>query len=82
MAASATFIALTVSVAKSEIAMATGGLYLAGAVGMVVGVAASSAIQLSSVQNLLAEQLHGPDAAAVSLGFNALLFGLLVELHH
>lgn len=66
MTSSAAFIALTSSVAKSEIAMATGGMYLCSAVGTVVGIAASSAIQLSTLQNLLSSSLHGPDAAAVS----------------
>ncbi|KAG0645632.1 Vacuolar membrane amino acid uptake transporter fnx2 [Hyphodiscus hymeniophilus] len=65
MAGSATFIALTVSVDKSEIAVATGGMYLMSAVGMVVGVAASSAMQLSTLKNALAGSLHGPDAAEV-----------------
>jgi hypothetical protein len=66
MAGSATFIALTCSVTKGEIAMATGGMYLASAVGMVVGIAACSAAQLSSLQNLLTESLTDPDAASVS----------------
>jgi MFS family permease len=66
MTSSAAFIALTSSVAKSEIAMSTGGMYLFGSVGMVVGVAASSAIQLSALKVLLVARLHGPNAAAVS----------------
>ena len=69
MAGSATFIALTVSVSKPEMAMATGGMYLASAVGVVVGIATSSAIQLSSLQTLLVGSLHGPDAARASHHF-------------
>ena len=67
MAGSATFIALTVSMPKDEIAMATGPMYLASAVGMVVGIAAISATQLSSLKILLVQSLQGWNAAAVSI---------------
>lgn len=69
MTISAAFIALTAAVSKTDIAIATGGLYLCSAVGQVVGVAVSSAIQLSSLKTLLVERLHGYDAAAVSISF-------------
>lgn len=69
MAASATFIALTSSVLHGEIAMATGGMYLASAMGMVVGIAASSAVQMGSLRNLLVSRLSGPAAAEVRILF-------------
>jgi MFS family permease len=66
MAYAATFIALTSSVKKEEIALVTGGMYLASAVGMVVGIAVSSAVQLNSLQALLLASLHGPESSKVS----------------
>ena len=65
MAAAATFIALTSSVGKEEIAVATGGMYLASSVGMVVGIAVSSSIQMNSLIMLLVASIHGPEAAKV-----------------
>lgn len=65
MAAAATFIALTSSVGKEEIAVATGGMYLASSVGMVVGIAVSSSIQMNSLMALLVASIHGPEAAKV-----------------
>lgn len=69
MAAAATFIALTSSVEKAEVAMATGGMYLASAIGMVVGIAVSSSVQLNSLRALLVESIHGPEAAEVRFKF-------------
>ena len=79
MAAAATFIALTTSVEKAEIPMATGGMYLASAVGMVVGIAVSSSIELNSLRALLVASLHGPDSAKVGIQVAYVLniFGLL-----
>jgi MFS family permease len=65
MTMSATFIALTSSVEKKDIAMVTGGMYLASAVGMVVGVAVGSSLQMSSLRVLLAEKVTGPEASKI-----------------
>lgn len=69
VAAAATFIALTSSVEKEEIAMATGGMYLASAVGMVVGIAISSSVQLNSLKGLLVASIHGPGASEVRASY-------------
>ena len=66
MAGSATFIAVTSGVEKKEIAMATSGMYLANAVGMVVGIAVSSAVQLESLGDLLRARLNGTESAKVA----------------
>lgn len=59
LAFSATFIALQASVKREEIAISTGGLYTASAVGMVVGIAASSTAQLGTLRAALQESLGG-----------------------
>jgi hypothetical protein len=53
IAFSVTFIALQCSVKREEIAISTGGLYTASAIGMVIGIAASSTVQLGSLRVLL-----------------------------
>lgn len=68
IAFSATFIGLTSAVAKSEMAVATSGLYLSSGVGVVVGVAGASAVQIGSLRGLLVEGLRSvPGASEVSL---------------
>lgn len=59
LAFSATFIALQASVKREEIAISTGGLYTASAVGMVVGIAASSTAQLGTLRAALQQSLGG-----------------------
>lgn len=59
MAASATFIALTSSLQHADVAMATGGMYLATTVGSVVGIAVSSSVQVSALKALLVQALEG-----------------------
>jgi len=54
---SATFMAVTSSVKTTEMAIATSGIYLASAIGMLVGIAASSAVQLGSLRVLLESSL-------------------------
>jgi MFS family permease len=66
VAGSATFIAVTSGVEKGEIAMATGGMYLASAIGMVVGIAVSSAVQLGSLRDLLGTKLNSSESAKVA----------------
>jgi MFS family permease len=63
LAYSATFIALQSSVKKEEIAISTGGLYTASAIGMVLGIAASSTVQLGSLRATLESSLRGIDGA-------------------
>jgi MFS family permease len=53
LAFSATFIALQSSVKREEVAISTGGLYTASAIGMVIGIAAASTVQLGSLRVLL-----------------------------
>jgi MFS family permease len=53
LAFSATFVALQSSVKKEEVAISTGGLYTASAIGMVIGIAAASTVQLGSLRVLL-----------------------------
>ncbi len=57
LAFSATFVALQSSVKREEIAISTGGLYTASAIGMVVGVAASSTVQLGTLRAALEASL-------------------------
>ena len=59
LAFSATFVALQSSVKKEEIAISTGGLYTASAIGMVVGIAASSTVQLGTLRAALEASLSG-----------------------
>ncbi len=59
LAFSATFIALQASVKREEIAISTGGLYTASAIGMVVGIAVSSTVQLGSLRTALEASLGG-----------------------
>lgn len=66
LVASASFIALTSGLEHKNIAMATGGMYLASSVGMVTGIAASSAVQQGSLRVLLEERLSGPGTQKVS----------------
>ncbi|KAK0114280.1 hypothetical protein ONS95_013775 [Cadophora gregata] len=64
IAFSATFIGLTAGVEKSEMAVATSGLYLCSGLGMVVGVAGASAVQVASLRALLVEALRGVEGKA------------------
>jgi hypothetical protein len=59
LAFSATFVALQSSVKKEEVAISTGGLYTASAIGMVVGIAASSTVQLGTLRSALEASLNG-----------------------
>jgi hypothetical protein len=60
------FIALTSSVEHKDIAMATGGMYLGSAFGMMTGIAFSTSVQLTSLRSLLVERLVGPRSEKVS----------------
>ena len=60
-----TFIAVTNAIEHGEIAVATGGLYLLGATGMLGGIALSSSVQLSTLRVLLAERLTGKGSRKV-----------------
>jgi hypothetical protein len=55
----ATMISLMAGVKKEEIAVVTGGLYLCGGMGMVVGVAGVSSVQLGTLRPLLEKGLEG-----------------------
>lgn len=59
------FIALTSSVEHKDIAMATGGMYLGSAFGMMTGIAVSTSVQLTSLRRLLVERLQGPGSEKV-----------------
>ncbi|KAH6720696.1 major facilitator superfamily domain-containing protein [Leptodontidium sp. MPI-SDFR-AT-0119] len=59
IAFSATFIGLGASVKRVEMATATAGLYLCSGLGMVLGVAGASAVQVGTVRSLLAKVLEG-----------------------
>lgn len=63
LAFSATFVALQSSVKREEIAISTGGLYTASAIGMVVGIAASSTVQLGSLRAVLEVNLRNISGA-------------------
>jgi MFS family permease len=60
------FIALTASLEQQHIAMATGGMYLASSFGMMMGVAVTTSVQLSSLRWLLGERIRGPESEKVS----------------
>jgi Major Facilitator Superfamily len=72
LAFSATFIALQSSVKKEEIAISTGGLYTASAIGMVIGIAASSTVQLGSLRAALESSLKDV-SGATAVGFQVTL---------
>lgn len=55
----ATMISLMAGVKKEEIAVATGGLYLCGGIGLVMGVAGVSSVQLGTLRPLLEKGLEG-----------------------
>ncbi|KAH8816386.1 major facilitator superfamily domain-containing protein [Xylogone sp. PMI_703] len=59
------FIALTSSLEHKEIAMATSGMYLITSIGMVTGIAVSSAVQQGGLRALLLRALHGPDSGKI-----------------
>jgi len=63
LAFSATFVALQSSVKKEEVAISTGGLYTASAIGMVVGIAASSTVQIGTLRAALEASLRGISGA-------------------
>ncbi|PVH71942.1 MFS general substrate transporter [Cadophora sp. DSE1049] len=63
IAFSATFIGLTASVGREKVAVATSGLYLGSGLGMVLGVAGASAVQIGTVRRLLERGLEGVDGA-------------------
>lgn len=65
MASASTFIALTASVAQGEMAVVTGGMYLASAIGMLVGLAVSSSVQVGTLRALLGSALVGPGSAEI-----------------
>ncbi|CZR59006.1 related to multidrug resistance protein fnx1 [Phialocephala subalpina] len=54
---SSSMISSVAGVKKEDIAVATGGLYLSGSIGMMVGVAASSSVQLGTLRQLLLKGL-------------------------
>ncbi|KUJ20103.1 MFS general substrate transporter [Mollisia scopiformis] len=56
---SSTMISMVAGVRKEQMAVATGGLYLSGSIGMMVGVAGSSAVQLGTLRPLLERGLDG-----------------------
>jgi MFS family permease len=58
---SSSMISSVAGVKKEDIAVATGGLYLSGSIGMMVGVAASSSVQLGTLRQLLLKGLSGFD---------------------
>jgi MFS family permease len=66
MVGSANYIALTLSVERKDIAMATGGIYLVSAIGMMTGIAVSTSVQLTSLRGLLLERIQGPGSDEVS----------------
>ena len=78
---SAIFIALTSSVEHKDIAMATGGMYLGSAFGMMTGIAVSTSVQLTSLRWLLVERLQGPGSERVRSRPSELLavFSVLME---
>ncbi|RFU23935.1 hypothetical protein B7463_g12403, partial [Scytalidium lignicola] len=59
MAQAVAFIALTSNLEHKEIAMATSGMYLITSIGMVTGVAVSSAVQQGGLRSLLHKSLPG-----------------------
>ncbi|XMA11830.1 hypothetical protein WAI453_004621 [Rhynchosporium graminicola] len=63
IAFSATFIALTASVKRRNIAVATSGLYLCSGLGFVLGVAGASSVQITTLRTLLGRALEGVNGA-------------------
>ncbi|RFU32551.1 hypothetical protein B7463_g3771, partial [Scytalidium lignicola] len=59
------FIALTSSLEHKEIAMATSGMYLTTSIGMVTGIAVSSAVQQGGLRSLLLKALKGPESKKI-----------------
>lgn len=72
LAFSATFVALQGSVKREEVAISTGGLYTASAIGMVIGIAAASTVQLGSLRVLLETGLKDLKGAE-AVGFKSFL---------
>ncbi|KAL2061394.1 hypothetical protein VTL71DRAFT_7667 [Oculimacula yallundae] len=63
VAFSATFIALTASVERGDMAVAMSGLYLCSGLGFVLGVAGASAVQIVTLKDLLVKALDGVDGS-------------------
>ena len=66
MMSSGIFIALTSSLEKKDIAMATGGMFLVTAFGMMTGIAVTTSVQLTSLRWILDERIQGPGSEKVS----------------
>lgn len=67
MSMAGSFIALTANLEQADMAVATSGLYLAGNLGLVVGVSMSNGVQKAGLRRLLAERLTGPGSSKASL---------------
>ena len=65
IAQASTFIALTTSIDHKDMAIATGGIYLSSTIGVLVGLAVGSSVQLGTLRVLLAERLTGHGAHKV-----------------
>lgn len=65
VASASTFIALTSSIKHTQMAVATGGMYLSTAVGMLFGLAVSSSVQVGTLRKLLGERLLGPGSKEI-----------------
>ncbi|CZS97654.1 related to multidrug resistance protein fnx1 [Rhynchosporium agropyri] len=63
IAFSAAFIALTASVKRRNMAVATSGLYLCSGLGFVLGVAGASSVQITTLRTLLGKAFAGVDGA-------------------
>jgi len=71
IAFSATFIGLQAGVDRADMAVATAGLYLGSGLGMVLGVAGASAVQIGTLRPLLFGALANVDGAKeVSVRFS------------
>ena len=62
-----TFIALTNVIEHGEMAVATGGLYLSVAIGMLGGIAVSNSVQLSTLRVILGKRLVGEGFQKVNI---------------
>jgi hypothetical protein len=60
IAGAATFVALMAYLPQSDSAIATGGMYLMGSIGMILGLSLSSSLQRGMLRNFLAERAVEP----------------------
>jgi hypothetical protein len=59
------FIALTSNTPHTDMAVATSGFFLAGNIGVALGISVSSSLQKWMLNSLLLKRLQGPDGKAI-----------------